>query len=209
MGKILDLLKFTFIYDLVLPFYQMLKIANWYLKRRQTDTPHLIKQRTVKDYQKKYNLTIFIETGTYLGVMISAIKNNFPKIYTIEIDTKLYQRAKQKFAKYKHIKIFHGDSSKILPHLLKKVKEASLFWLDAHYSKGITSKGPKNTPILEELTSILKHKRNHVILIDDAKSFNGRNDCPSLKFLRTQISKNYPYLFFEVKNNIIRITPKY
>lgn len=211
MGKVIDSLKFTFIYDLVLPFYQMFKTANWYLKSKQIDTPHLIKQETIKDYQKKYNLTFFIETGTYLGVMINAVKNNFSKIYTIEIDTKLYKKAKQKFAKYKYIKILHGDSSKILPGLLKKINKPSLFWLDAHYSKGVTAKGAKNTPVREELTAILKHKiKNHVILIDDAESFNGENeDYPSIIFLKKYIQKSFPSLFFEVKDNIIRINPKY
>ncbi|MBI2196495.1 hypothetical protein HYU45_02665 [Candidatus Daviesbacteria bacterium] len=209
-GNIIGYLKFTFIYDLAFPVFQIIRTIDWHLKKERPNTPHLIKQHTIKSYQKTYKTPICIETGTYLGMMVKAVKNNFSKIYTIELDKKLFKNAKRKFAHLKQVKVINGDSSKILPRLLKKINQPALFWLDAHYSKGITAKGSKNTPIAAELTFILNHKiTNHVILIDDADVFNGKNDYPPLKFLRSLISKNYPNLFFKVKDNIIRITPKH
>lgn len=202
-------LKYTLLYNLIFPVFQILQTTNWYLKDKNTYTPHLIKQRIIKEYGKKYGSRIFIETGTYLGMMVNAMKKIFPTIYTIELDNKLYKNAKRKFANQRHIKVIKGDSSKILPNLLKNINKPALFWLDAHYSKGVTAKGSKNTPIAEELNSILNQERNHVILVDDAEVFNGNNDYPSLNYLKKYIAKHYPQLIFEVKYNIIRITPKH
>lgn len=210
MHKLIERLKFTFIYNLLFPVFQSIKTAEWYLKQKSTDTPHLIKQRIVKNYQEEHKTDILIETGTYLGMMVKAVKKNFSKIYTIELDKHLYKNAKQKFAGSGHIKVISGDSMEVLPKLLKKINQPVLFWLDAHYSKGITTKGSKNTPIMEELTAILNHKiKNHVILVDDAEVFNGKNDYPSKKYLKEYLLQNYPYLSMEITYNIIRITPKY
>jgi len=75
----------------------------------------------------------------------------------VELSTELYERAKRKFSRYKHISIFKGDSSKVLPEILSQIEEPCLFWLDGHYSKGITATGEKETPILEELKHIFNH----------------------------------------------------
>ena len=187
----------------------MIRTIEWYLKDKHTVTPHPIKQAVVKYYKRLYNPHILIETGTYMGTMIDATKNSFRQIYTIELDKKLYNRAKNKFNKFKHIKVFWGDSGKVLPKLLENIKEPALFWLDAHFQKG-TTKGFKETPITEELNSILNHKiKNHIILIDDAEAFSGKNHYyPSRNFLKRHIAKSHPNLFYDMKYNIIRITPR-
>lgn len=209
MNKLFESLKYTYLYDLIFPIFQIVKTIDWYLKGKHTDTPHLIKQNIIKNYQEKYSIEILIETGTYLGAMVNATKDNFKKIYTIELDMKLYLHTKNKFEKFKHIKIFLGDSAKILSKLLKTVKKPAIFWLDAHYSKGITAKGGKLTPILEELTAILNHKvKDHIILIDDASNFLGKNDYPTLKYLKNFLARKNTNLDFEVEYNIIRIFPK-
>lgn len=209
MNKLLESLKLTFLYDLIFPIVQTLQVIIWHFRNHQISTPHLIKQRVVKIYAKKYDIQTFIETGTYLGTMVNATKNIFPKIYTIELDKKLYERAKNKFKGISSIKVLFGDSALVLPNLLKEINKPALFWLDAHYSKGITSKGDKETPILEELTAILNHKiKNHVILIDDANAFTSKNDYPAKNHLKKFILDKNPNLKFEVKQNIILITPR-
>lgn len=208
MKKVIESLKYTYLYNLVFPIVQIIQTVSWYAKSKHSSIPHLIKQKIVKSYQKKYGLQILIETGTYLGTMVNATRDTFKKIYTIELDKKLYLHAKNKFKKFKFINVYPGDSTKILPNLLKKINTPCLFWLDAHFSKGITAKGIKETPIIEELNSIFKHKvKSHVILIDDANEFTGENDYPSLSYLMKIISKN-TNLKLEIKHNIIIIAPK-
>lgn len=179
---------------------------NWNKKGNPIPIPDVIKQRIVKEYAKIFSVETFIETGTYLGDMVDAIRDTFDKIYSIELDTTLYEQAKKKFSKYHNISIFHGDSSKVLPVILADINEPCLFWLDGHYSGGITAKGDFNTPIMQELNCILDHTIvEHVILIDDAHLFTNQDDYPSLEGVRKMVSDKYPDWKFDIKDDIIRI----
>jgi hypothetical protein len=75
--------------------------------------------------------------------------------------------------------IFQGDSAMQISKIIKMIDEPALFWLDAHFSQGITAKGTVVTPILNELEQILRRPFKDVILIDDAESFDGTNGYPT------------------------------
>jgi len=155
--------------------------------------PHAVKEAAIQEYKKCYDIHTFVETGTYMGEMVEAMKNSFGKIYSIELNEELYQKAKEKFAKDNNVSIIHGDSGSILPSLLNSITEPVLFWLDGHYSCGFTSKGELDTPIKSELESIFVHaNKGHVILIDDARLFNGTNDYPTYRDVK-MIVKKYGY----------------
>lgn len=72
--------------------------------------PHPIKQSVIKKFQEKYQIHVFIETGTYLGDMIEAQRRYFTRLFSIELDSKLWEAANKRFEQYKHIKIVQGDS---------------------------------------------------------------------------------------------------
>lgn len=209
MLKILETLKYTPLYEAILPISLRLELHNWSRRKKSPPTPQLIKHKIIRELAAKYSLKTLVETGTYLGVMIDANKNYFEKIFTVELNKKLYLRAKRKFANYKHIEVRQGDSAKILPHILKRIKNPTIFWLDAHYSGGITSKGQIDTPIVSELKIILdKRSPDCVILIDDALEFNGKNDYPNTKEIRNIVLKGNRKYNISVKNNIIHIVPR-
>jgi hypothetical protein len=183
-----------------------LTVRNWNKKGNPIPVPDIIKQKTVKEYAKIFSVETCVETGTYLGDMVDAVRETFSKIYSIELDKNLYEQAKKKFSRHHNISIFHGDSSKVLPVILADISEPCLFWLDGHYSGGITAKGDFNTPIMKELNCILEHFiEEHVILIDDAREFNGYNDYPTLEELKKRIFNKYPDWEFYIKDDIIRI----
>ena len=123
----------------------------------------------------KFDLTkfpnkYFIETGTYLGEGIekAIIANCFKEIYSIEIDTLRHISVKEQYTYYENISIIRGDSSKVLPALLKQINEPCTFWLDAHYMGDDAEYGKKWCPLLEELMAIKNHHiKTHTILIDD------------------------------------------
>lgn len=163
---------------------------------------HILKETFVKKYKRRFKIKTFIETGTYLGEMVSAVKDSFDKIYSIELNEELYKKAKKDFARFDNIEILQGDGGEVLPKLLKSVNEPTLFWLDGHYSAGITSKGGLNTPIMKELEAILKHPvKQHIILIDDARLFNGAGDYPAYDEI-AKIAEKYGYAQ-ETKKDII------
>ena len=180
----------------------------WEAAGRPVPPPHIVKQWTVKHYGEGFSLRTFIETGTYLGEMVQAVKASFKTVLSIELEPLLYERAKTLFAQDDHVTIHYGDSGVILADLLASIKHPCLFWLDGHWTGGPVhaARGQQDTPILQELGHILGHRvKNHVILIDDARLFNGTNDYPSLEQLRETVSRHDSALGFHVENDIIRI----
>ena len=78
-----------------------------------------------------------------------------------------------------------------------------------HYSAGITARGDKDTPVLAELETIARHPvRDHVILIDDARCFDGSHDYPKLQEIQEFALRHWPDHTFEVKDDIVRILPR-
>jgi len=158
------------------------KIILWQLTGRAIPPPHVVKQNIIKYYATKFRLQNFIETGTYMGEMIDAVPNTFPKILSIEFDPALAERAKNKFSSSGHVTILQGDSGQVLPSVISNMTGPCLFWLDAHYSGGVTSQSDLETPIAKELKVLLDHPcSDHVILIDDAREFTGQNNYPTLE----------------------------
>jgi hypothetical protein len=188
------------------PQYSERQLENWEQSGRPLPPPDLWKQRVVKEYADRFSLKLLIETGTYLGEMVFAMRDQFNRIISVELDKVLYLRAVLRFLKLRHIRILHGDSARVLPRILRSLREPALFWLDAHYSGGITARGKKETPIVEELMAILAHDiKEHVILIDDARCFDGAGDYPTLGTLRSLVARSD--LALEVRDDIIRIHP--
>lgn len=169
--------------------------------------PHLIKQNVIKELQSRYHFNTFIETGTYLGDMVYAVKDDFKTIISIELSKELYHAAIERFSGFGHINLIHGDSAVELIKVLDNIHHSILFWLDGHYCSAISAKGDKLCPIFEELDAILvKVKRPHIILIDDARLFVGKNDYPTIDELKSyMLSKNSAYLF-SVENDIIKFS---
>src|ERR1700760_2965445 len=69
----------------------------WKLRGEPRRIPHLLKQRTVLEYARRFGLTTLGETGTYYGEMIAAVAGKFEQICSIELDQQLAKRAQQRF----------------------------------------------------------------------------------------------------------------
>lgn len=116
------------------------------------------------DYPNYY----FVETGTYDGDGIRfALKGNYQEIHSVEIFDDFVNRARINFARYPQVRIWKGDSGKMLYDVIKNMDKPITFWLDGH--NGTPSKdGSKNTPLMEELDQIKQHHiKTHTIIIDD------------------------------------------
>ena len=191
---------------LVTPYRRQRDLRRWQKGGRVGPPPHFLKQRILRSYAQQSGLKILVETGTYLGDMVEANRNLFPEIYSIELSEDLYQRALERFRGVTGVHLYQGDSAKVLPEILRTVSGPCLFWLDGHYSAGITAKGDRETPVLDELRAIFGrwHDEN-ILLIDDARCFNGQNDYPTLDELAALAQAHRPGLIFEVKDDIVRI----
>ena len=152
---------------------------------RLNRAPHLLKRRLIVSRVHEFKPEIFVETGTLFGDMTYAHRDRFLRLYSIELDDQLYERATRRFKDYAHIRILHGNSGEKITEVLREIDRPCLFWLDAHYSGGVTAHGEEMTPIFDEIRHILNHAlRSHVIVIDDARLFNGTDGYPSFRALR-------------------------
>lgn len=208
--KLAETHQTTFQYEFVWENWELINYEKkifdkWQESGCSIPPPHLIKQMTISEYHQKYKYLILIETGTYMGDMVEAQKTKFKKIISIELGVDLFHKATKRFKNDKNVKIVQGDSGKVLPKILLEINEPVIFWLDGHYSAGITAKGDKECPIFEELDAIFKNNElHHIILIDDAREFIGKGDYPTIEELTEYVkSKNKNYNV-EVKHDIIR-----
>ena len=183
------------------------KIKKWESRGKPLPPPHQYKQLIIEQISKKYQLKYFVETGTFLGHMIEAQRNNFLSLYSIEVEPNLYMKAYKYFMPYKHIKLVQGDSAIKLKEVLDEIgNQPVLFWLDGHYSGENTGMGDKQCPVYDELEIIFnKVIAAKYILIDDARCFDGTNDYPSINELKDFVGKKEKGLQVKILNDIIHI----
>ena len=152
-----------------------------------------------------FRLNVLVETGTFSGETIAATRGYFTEIYSIELSPELHLLAKQRFAGVPRVHLLLGNSGEVLTEILRALPQKALFWLDAHYSGGSTARGPTDTPIIQELETILALHEDSVVLIDDARLFDGSNSYPTLAELADYVAKRAPDSVLEVKHDIIRL----
>jgi hypothetical protein len=164
----------------------------------------------IKGIQKSHKVSIFIETGTFIGNTLIGLHESFEKLYSIELDKGIYQLAKKRLSGYSNVNILHGDSAKLLPGILDALSSPAIFWLDAHYSSGVTGLGELQTPVMRELKAIFDHPiKKHHILIDDVKDFNGLNDYPTVDEMLSFIARYGDGLYSgRVEGQVFVVEPK-
>ena len=171
-----------------LEFYQTQRgIADWKKRGFLENSPQLVKENVFLKYGIKN--AAWIETGTYLGTTTKYLSNLFPHVYSIEPEPMLYASACKRF-EGKNVTLFNEVSENVFPSLLPKLTGNINFWLDGHYSAGITFKGVKDCPVKDELSAIENNFSNFdklSILIDDVRCFLPSNvdysDYPSIDYL--------------------------
>jgi len=185
----------------------------WMTEGSKLPPPHESKRLCILQMQRIYKINILIETGTFMGEMVKAMAPYFKKILTIELSTEIYTETSKNLSHLHNISFLQGDSTNVLPEILKNITEPASFWQDENYSAVITTHDKKDTPIVEELNSIKTslYKNSHVILIDDARLFtenSEHNDYPTLQELNEWVTLNMPNSSLTIENDIIMIIPK-
>jgi len=187
------------------PHY-MLRVYRAYKRGEAVPVPHKLKINTIREYLQRFDIRTIIETGTYRGDTIAATVDLLDRAYSIELSGELASKAQVRFVNDARVEILQGNSATVLPTILERVDSPVLFWLDAHYSTGITAGGDADAPILKELDTILGHSVNdHLILIDDAREFTGKNGYPTIETVLDFVRSRNPELRVLAYNDIIRI----
>lgn len=161
---------------------------EWTQRRYEAPSPANIKRSVLM--RLGHPGGTWIETGTFMGDTTALLANGSNAVYTIEPERTLYENAARRFANSPKVRVLHGLSEDVFPTLLPTLKGSVNFWLDGHYSGGITHQGPTDCPVREELQNIqsnLKFYEKVAILIDDMRCFDPSipeyADYPSLDYL--------------------------
>jgi hypothetical protein len=147
-----------------------------------------------------------VETGTYRGDTVQAMLKYFDELHSIELDEDLFKAAQRRFEDEERVHLYLGDSGQILSEVIALATKPCLFWLDGHWSGAATARGEQVTPVLDELEAILFGTKKGTILIDDARSFTGRDGYPSLREVIGKASNLNAEWMVEVSMDIVRIT---
>lgn len=122
---------------------------------------------------KLSNYPVFVESGTYQGDTILHMESHFSKLYTIEIREVLRDSVKDYYHGDK-IAFYLGDSAERMMEVTLDIQGPAIYFLDAHYSSGITGRGEKDCPLYEELQHIaLLHRDKAIVIVNDVRLFGG------------------------------------
>ena len=194
--------------DFLRPYVGIINAVIWRVNGRPMPPPPYVKHAILRRHAREFNLDIFVETGTYQGDTVYAMRRVCKRIFSIELGKELAKKARLRFSRNANIQILEGDSTVILPQILKSIDTPCLFWLDAHFSGGITVAGSSPTPILDEVKAIIEHPvRRHVVLVDDSRLFVGKEGYPTLEQLNSLIAGTRADIIVDVSCDIIRLRP--
>ena len=153
---------------------------------------------------KRFPNPHFCETGTHRGNGVAlALEAGFEDCRSIELHAGNYEACKERFKDDCRVKLYFGDSSKMLSSMISDISEPITFFLDAHFSGEGTANGTALNPIHAELEQIaLNPWKAHVIIIDDWRCYGGG---ASGEKIRAQIlAINPAYQFEELDDCIAR-----
>ena len=130
-------------------------------------------------FKNRMGIKNFIETGTFHGETTQWASEHFAHVETIEAYDKIHAETSTKLAHLQNVQFHLGDSSKLLPEIIKGLHGPTLFFLDAHefyWHQGQDGASSTKTiwwdlhPVLKELTSIIGNfPENKIIIIDDMR----------------------------------------
>jgi hypothetical protein len=149
---------------------------DWADREFAAPSPHFVKQKVL--LRNGLPDATWVETGTYMGDTTTVLSKVAKMVYSIEPEPALFSKAEQKFSNTSNVKIIKGLSEDVFPKLLPTISGNICFWLDGHYSAGITFKGPEDTPITEELSAIgrnIAQMGKIVVMVDDIRCFDPKN----------------------------------
>ncbi len=137
--------------------------------------PDRVKHKLIELAAMTAGARVVVETGTYWGDTTAYFAVRGYQVHSIELSLRLADLAEKRFGRLSNVHIYQGDSGEILSDVIGAIDEPICFWLDGHYSGGVTAGVSADVPILREIEVVGQHpmRAQHVIVIDDMNSFDG------------------------------------
>lgn len=198
-----------YLYDLLEPVNARAVEARWQRQGCPVPASASVKRNILRRTAREHNLRVLVETGTFRGDTVMALRRDFDLIVSVELLPELHAKAVRRARHERNVKLLLGDSASVVPAILAALRQPALFWLDAHYSGPGTALGDRVSPISAELNAVLGHPvRGHVVMIDDAREFHdpGRSGYPDAKVV-IDAAREHGYKLSE-KHDIFFLMPE-
>jgi len=177
------------------------KKSAWLGGDQSGPPPQIIKEEILRDLGKRHKVRSLIETGTFKGDMLYALRNDFEDIHSIEIGDFNHRESSRRLQRFGHVHIHHGSSAETIGQVVDALTGPALFWLDGHYHE--------TTPIMAEVAAVFGDDRfQHVVAIDDAHSFVGQGEYPALDEFQRHLSEIAPDHSYRLESNVIQLEPR-
>ena len=172
------------------------RALTWSFTGYSQPAPTRAKRSVLRRYG--FGTGTWVETGTYFGKTAKWLSTFATYVITIELEPSLARRAKKKLSIRPNIRTIEGYSEVVLPTILPELSGDVSFWLDGHYSGGVTAEGNQITPISSELRIIELHLGRFSgvrVFVDDFRLFtsgkeNASNSYPSRSSLVEWAERN-------------------
>ena len=151
---------------------QQTALQAWAARGFDAPSPDFVKHQVL--LRNGFAAGTWVETGTFMGQTTAVLAAHAAQVVSIEPEPTLCAQARARFAAQPHVHIVNGLSEAVFPGLLPMLHGAVSFWLDGHYSAGVTHKGPLDTPIRQELAAIAAHLARWpqvCVCVDDLRCF--------------------------------------
>lgn len=123
------------------------------------------------------NLSRAVETGTYRGDGTILLATVFDEVVTIELSKELHAAAQPRLAKAPNVKALQGHSAERLSELVD-ADVPTYYFLDGHWSGGVTAGEEDECPVLGELAALAGGHPSDCFVIDDARLFLAAPEPP-------------------------------
>jgi hypothetical protein len=167
--------------------------------------------------KERYQITSFIETGTYRGDTAVWAASYFQRVLTVERSKVIYDETRDRHGmKHKNIDFLFGDSVSALKQLIGGLTGPSVFWLDAHWCGGYSSKEDGECPLLNEIETIHCSHQTHFLFIDDARLFTSPppeplqiDQWPSIDQVIHALQSGHKDYYIVIHEDVIMAVPQY
>jgi len=155
-----------------------------------------------------------VETGTYRCQGTRRLARVFAEVATIELSDELFVEAQAKLGRFGNVHVIHGDSGAELPGLAE-LGVPTLYFLDSHWSGGVTAGEGYECPLLSELAAIAPGHPDDCILVDDARCFqfappppHDPHQWPTLLEVMDGLRSAHPEHHVTVVNDMVVAAPE-
>ncbi|MFI5003731.1 MAG: hypothetical protein ACHQE6_01835 [Solirubrobacterales bacterium] len=129
-----------------------------------------VNRRLATDLRDQLGLRRAVETGTFWGVTARSLAALFDSVVTIELSASLHARATTALRDLPQVETVHGHSVVALSTIARS-DISTLYFLDGHWSGGVTEGVEDECPVIEEIVAIGAGHPDDCLIIDDARLF--------------------------------------